>query len=103
MVVRKEMTIVKSRLITLTELQLMVSDLEADLGISDMSEIERKVLLSLSDVFAQVGVAATGAILSHRMLSTFSRPSLFRALKALEAAGKVTKVSEKRGFYAPNA
>ena len=36
-----------SRLKTLTELQLMVSGLEADLGISDMSEIERKVLLSL--------------------------------------------------------
>ena len=42
-----------SRLKTLTELQLMVSGLEADLGISDMSEIERKVLLSLSDVYAQ--------------------------------------------------
>jgi hypothetical protein len=37
------------------------------------------------------------------MLSAFSRPSLFRALKALEAAGKVTKATEKRGYYAPNA
>ena len=92
-----------SRLKTLTELQLMVSGLEADLGISEMSEIERKVLLSLSDVYAQAGVAATGAILSHSMLSTFSRPSLFRALKALEAAGKVTKATEKRGYYAPSA
>ena len=92
-----------SRLKTLTELQLMVSGLEADLGISEMSEIERKVLLSLSDVYAQTGVAATGAILSHPMLSTFSRPSLFRALKALEAAGKVTKATEKRGYYAPSA
>ena len=77
----------------------MVSGLEADLGISEMSEIERKVLLSLSDVYSQAGVAATGAILSHPMLSTFSRPSLFRALRALEAAGKVTKVTEKRGYY----
>ena len=91
------------RLKTLTDLQLMVSDLEADLGISDMSEIERKVLFSLSDVFAQEGVAATAAILSHPMLSAFSRPSLFRALKALEAAGKITKVTETRGYYAPNA
>ena len=90
-----------SRLKTLTELQLMVSGLEADLGISEMSEIERKVLLSLSDAYAKAGVAATGAILSHPMLSTFSRPSLFRALKALEAAGKVTKVTNKRGYYAP--
>ena len=91
------------RLKTLTDLQLMVSDLEADLGISDMSEIERKVLLSLSDVYAQAGVATTGAVLSHPMLSTFSRPSLFRALKALEADGKVTKATEKRGYYAPSA
>ena len=91
-----------SRLKTLTKLQLMVSGLEADLGISDMSEIERKVLLSLADVYAQAGVATTGAVLSHSMLSTFSRPSLFRALKALEVAGKVTKVTEKRGYYAPS-
>ena len=87
----------------LTELQLMVSSLEAELGISDMSEKERKVLLSLSDVYAQAGVAATDTILSHPMLSTFSRPSLFRALKTLEAAGKVTRVTEKRGYYAPSA
>jgi hypothetical protein len=46
-------------------------------------------------------VTATGALISHPMLSTFSRPSLFRALKALEAAGKVTKVTNKRGYYAP--
>jgi hypothetical protein len=90
-----------SRLKTLTELQLMVSGLEADLGISEMSEIERKVLLSLSDVYAKAGVAATGGVISHPMLSKFSRPSLFRALKALEAAGKVTKVTNKRGYYAP--
>jgi len=92
-----------SRLKVLTELQFMVSGLEADLGISDMSEIERKVLLCLSDVYAQTGVAATGAILSHSLLSTFSRPSLFRALKALEAAGKVTKATEKRGYYGLSA
>jgi hypothetical protein len=91
------------RLKALTDLQLMVSDLETDLGISDMSEIERKVLLSLSDVSAQAGLAATGTIFAHPMLSAFSRPSLFRALKALEAAGKVTKATEKRGYYAPNA
>ena len=90
-----------SRLKTLTELQLMVSGLEADLGISDMSEIERKVLLSLYHIYAQEGVTATGALISHPMLSTFSRPSLFRALKALEAAGKVIKVTNKRGYYAP--
>ena len=90
-----------SRLKTLTDLQLMVSGLEADLGISDMSEIERKVLLALFDVYAQAGVAATGGVISHSMLSKFSRPSLFRALKALEAAGKVTKVTNKRGYYAP--
>ena len=73
----------------------------AVVGIADMSEVGRKGLLYLSDADAKAGVAATGALLSHPMLSTFSRPSLFRALKALEAAGKVTKVTNKRGYYAP--
>ena len=91
-----------SRLKTLTELQLMVSGLEADLGISDMSEIERKVLLVAHTMSMRRQVwSATGGVISHPMLSKFSRPSLFRALKALEAAGKVTKVTNKRGYYAP--
>ena len=70
-----------STLKTLTELQLMVSGLEADLGISEMSEIERKVLLSLSDVYSQAGVAATGSILSHPMLSTFSQAFIVSCAK----------------------
>ena len=88
------------RMKILTSLQLMVSDIEKDLGLSDLSEIERKVLMSFSDVFDQLGKVPTNAILSHPMLSTFSRPSLFRALKVLEVAGKITKVTDKRGYYA---
>ena len=40
-------------------------------------------------------------ILAHPLLNSFSRPSLFRALKLLEETGRIFKVSDKRGFYAP--
>ena len=88
------------RIKILTNLQLMVRDIEKDLGLSDLSEIERKVLISVSDVFDQLGKVPTSEILSHPMLSTFSRPALFRALKILEVAGNITKVTDKRGYYA---
>jgi hypothetical protein len=84
----------------LTNLQLMVSDIEKDLGLSDLSEIERKVLISISDIFDQLGKVPTSEILSHPMLRKFSRPALFRALKILEAAGNITKETDKRGYYA---
>jgi len=83
----------------LTNLQLMVADIEKDLGLSGFSEIERKVLISVSDIYAQLGKVTTGEILSHSMLSTFSRPALFRALKVLEVAGNIAKLKDKRGHY----
>jgi hypothetical protein len=79
----------------------MVQGIEEDLGLSDLGNIEKRVLLSIIEFHDQNGVASTAEILSHPLLATFSRPSLFRALKLLEETGRILKVSDKRGFYAP--
>ena len=86
---------------TLVDLQMMVQGIEEDLGLSDLGNIEKRVLLSIMEFYDQNGVASTSEILAHPLLNAFSRPSLFRALKFLEATGRISKVSDKRGFYAP--
>ena len=86
---------------TLVDLQMMVQGIEEDLGLSDLGNIEKRVLLSIIGFYDQNGVASTAEILAHPLLNAFSRPSLFRALKFLEETGRISKVSDKRGFYAP--
>ena len=86
---------------TLVDLQMMVQGIEEDLGLSDLGNIEKRVLLSIIGFHDQNGVASTAEILAHPLLTTFSRPSLFRALKLLEETGRILKISDKRGFYAP--
>jgi CTP-dependent riboflavin kinase len=82
----------------LMKLQLLTQEMEKDLGLSEFSLIDTKVLLA---VHAQSGMAATSRILAHQLLKTFSKPSLFRSLKTLEANGKIEKATEKRGYYIP--
>lgn len=91
----------KTALNALAELQIMVTDMERDLGLSDLSQIERKVLLAISDLHAQNGKVATQDILDHKLVESFSRPSLFRALKGLENTGNIKKIGPVRGYYAP--
>ena len=79
----------------------MVQGIEDDLGLSDPGNIEKRVLSSIMESYDQNGVASTAEILTHPLLNAFSRPSLFRALKLLEETGRIFKVSDKRGFYAP--
>ena len=85
----------------LTKLQLVVSKMEEDLGLSGLSNIEKKTLLAIVDLNANNGSATTSDILAHPMLNRFSRQSTFRALKALGVCGKVLKVGIKRGYYVP--
>ena len=86
---------------TLVDLQMMVQGIEYDLGLSDLGNIEKRVLVTITAFYDQSGVASTAEILAHPLLNAFSRPSLFRALKFLEENGRIFKVSDKRGFYAP--
>ena len=86
---------------TLVDLQMMVQGIEEDLGLSDLGNIEKRVLLSIIEFYDQNGVASTAEILAHPLLTAFSSPSLFRALQLLEEPGTILKVSDKPGFYSP--
>jgi len=87
------------KLNNLIDLIKIVSEMERDLGLSDISNSERKVLLAISDLEDREGVAKTKAILSHELTLGISRPSVFRALAKLEKLGKLCHKDNTNGAY----
>jgi len=83
----------------IAKLQMMLADMEADVGIRDIGVIEKSVLSAIVDLTEGAPLASTKEILAHHLNEVYSRPSLFRALKNLENLGRITKGGEKRGLY----
>ena len=83
----------------LIDLVKIVTEMERDLGLNDISNSERNVLLAISDLENSEGVAKTKAILSHDLTVGISRPSIFRALAKLEKLGKLSRKTDTNGAY----
>ena len=83
----------------LIDLVKIVTEMERDLGLDDISKSERNVLLAISDLENSEGVAKTKAILSHDLTVGISRPSIFRALAKLEKLGKLSHKNDTNGAY----
>jgi hypothetical protein len=86
----------------LAKLKLLVTRMEADLGLSEHSHLNRSLVTAVADLNSKrAGCAPTSDLLEHPLLQEFSRPSIFRALKAMEVSGEIKKVGPVRGYYAP--
>ena len=83
----------------LIDLVKIVTEMERELGLDDISNSERNVLLAISDLENSEGVAKTKAILSHDLTVGISRPSIFRALSKLEKLGKLSRKNDTNGAY----
>ena len=83
----------------LIDLDKIVTEMERDLGLDDISSSERNVLLAISDLENSEGIAKTKAILSHDLTVGISRPSIFRALAKLEKLGKLSRKTDTNGAY----
>ena len=83
----------------LIDLVKIVTEMERDLGLDDISNSERNVLLAISDLENAEGVANTKSILSHDLTVGISRPSIFRALAKLEELGKLSRKNDTIGAY----
>ena len=68
---------------TLIELKKLLTSMEEDFGLNELSEVERNVLYAIKDLERERGTAKTGDGLSHNLTSKMSRISVFRSLKAL--------------------
>jgi len=84
---------------TLIELKKLLTSMEEDFGLDELSEVERNVLYAIKDLEKENGTAKTGDLLSHNFTSKMSRISVFRSLKALEKYKKIRRKSSKRGEY----
>ena len=84
---------------TLIELKKLLTSMEEDFGLNELSEIERNVLYAIKDLEKEHGTAKTSDLLSHNFTSRMSRISVFRSLKALEKYKKIRRKSSKRGEY----
>jgi CRP-like cAMP-binding protein len=92
--------VMSSLLKNIAKMQIMLADMEAELGIRDIGAIEKSVLSAIADLAGDAHLVSTKDILQHPLNNVYSRPSLFRALKNLESLGKIAKGGEKRGLYA---
>lgn len=83
----------------LAQLSMLLSDMEQELGLEELSHFEKQVLLAIVDCTSGSDGAQLSEIQSHPLTKDVSRPSLYRSLKQLEQAGKIQKFIGMRGRY----
>jgi len=69
------------------------------LGLSDLSDVETKVFLAISDLCNQFETAKTQAVLQHELVASIGRATIFRAIKKLEDRDKIAKSQDQYGAY----
>ena len=60
------------------KLQNMLSQMEGDLGMGEMSISEKQVLMAVFEIQEKMGFAKTKIILNHDLTKNISRPFIFR-------------------------
>ena len=83
----------------LISFKLLLQKMEGDLGLSELSDVETKVYLAISDLCNQAKDAKTQAVLQHDLVTSFGRATVFRALKKLESHNKIIKTNKRHGTY----
>lgn len=77
----------------------MLSQMEDDLGMGEMSISEKQVLMAVFEIQEKLGFAKTKTILNHDLTKNISRPSIFRALKQLENMKRIVKLENEFASY----
>ena len=83
----------------LISFKLLLRKMENDLGLSDLSDVETKVFLAISDLCNQFETAKTQAVLKHDLVASIGRATIFRAIKKLEDRDKILKSQYQHGTY----
>ena len=91
-----------SAIVRLAQIRGLMFDIESEAGLSEISGLEREVLFACADLSNTKEAARTKDILSHRFLTSFSRPSVFRALKSLVNQELLSHGKRLRGSYRLN-
>ena len=76
----------------LAELSQIVHGMERDLGLTNLSDPDKRVLLSIVREAQEHGTAKTRNVVNICMEQGVSRPTIFRSLKALTNMGHIEQV-----------
>ena len=83
----------------LISFKLLLQKMENDLGLSDLSDVETKVFLAISDLCNQFETAKTQAVLQHQAgRINWTSNHIFRAMKKLEDRDKIAKSQDQYGM-----
>ena len=84
----------------LSRLAKLIFEMEIDLGLSDLSQPEKLVLMAAHEQSDADGQFQTHQLLSHPLSAKISRHTFFRALKQLEQKELLLRnLEKKRGLY----
>ena len=85
----------------LISFKLLLQKMEDDLGLSELSAVEKNVFLAISDLCNkdEKSNARTQDLLNHDLVSKAGRATIFRALIKLEAVNKISKSDSLHGHY----
>ena len=84
----------------LSRLAKLIFEIQIDLGLSDLSQPEKLVLMAAHDQSDADGQFQTRQLLSHLLSAKLVRPTFFRVLKQLEQKELLLRNPEKKsGLY----
>jgi hypothetical protein len=92
-----------SSLKAISQLRVLLRDMECELGLSDLSDVERDLLSAAAEVSLTTGTLKTADLMSHQLTSSVPRASFFRALRVLDLKGYLISDTELgKGWYRLN-
>jgi len=80
---------------SLVQLKKAMLGLEADLGISDLSEVDKTILISIAEVCEVSGEFNSQDLRQHDLVNNIPSASYHRSLKSLQNSGFIKKQADR--------
>lgn len=83
----------------IASLRALLADMEADLGLHELTEPQRDILYAASLLASEDEGVTTNALHQHRLVRGMTRSTFFRSLKALSDSGYLVSKAGRTGCY----
>ena len=92
-----------SSLKAISQLRVLLRDMERSLGLSELTDVERDLLSAAAEVSMSTGTLKTADLMAHKLTSSVPRASFFRALRVLDMKGYLVSDADLgKGWYRLN-
>jgi hypothetical protein len=92
-----------SSLKAISQLRVLLRDMERSLGLSELTDVERDLLSAAAEVSMSTGTLKTADLMTHKLTSSVPRASFFRALRVLDMKGYLVSDADLgKGWYRLN-